>query len=97
MPQVNQFTPRAKPTKVQVTLTLLRVLMQDGAERKTKYDLRTFIEGVPTVKVMSGNPHYAIRVEIDEKHLTALRTAVEGRCTLSFVTELDQLDGAPSG
>lgn len=69
-----------------LTLTLSRELLRRTVEG-VRYDIRTFLEGVP-FKMTSGNPSYAIKVEIDEKDIEALHKALDGRCTISTITEL---------
>jgi hypothetical protein len=51
-----------------------------------------FVSDVPTVKYVSGNRQYSVRVAVEDAHVEQLRRAVEGRCTISDLTDLDLLE-----
>jgi hypothetical protein len=81
---------------VQLTLTLAETLLDEAFGSARKHDLMQFVSSVPTVKYVSGNPEFSVRVAIDAAHIGALRKAVEGRCTISEYTDLDLLEKSSS-
>jgi hypothetical protein len=65
------------------TLTLLPELLRESAAGREVDIITSLRRYVPSIKIISGNPKYAVTVSLDPREEAALVTASKGICTVA--------------
>jgi hypothetical protein len=67
---------------VQLVVSMNKAKMLEGARGGSKNNIAELIKHVPSVTILSGDPAFAVRVEVEERHVAMLRSSVADLCTV---------------
>jgi hypothetical protein len=52
-------------------------------------DIGALVAGIPTAKVVAGDPYSAVRIRVDQRRTGQLQAAVAAVCTVDRYADLD--------
>lgn len=74
---------------VQLVVSLNEAKMLEAARGVRRYDIEKLIEKVPSVTVISGDPAFALRIELAPRHVKKLKSSVSEYCIVDGYREFE--------